>query len=96
MCEITRRRAYRAASWGILADPDPAVRKSNRREGFGALEHLTVGRYGEPPEDPLLLFSVLYAAAIPSYIAFNGDLALELAAWAFSAASPRARSLVAR
>jgi hypothetical protein len=63
--EITRRRAYRAASRGILADPDPAVRKSNRREGFGALEHLTVGRYGEPPEDPLLLFSVLYAAAIP-------------------------------
>ena len=86
-----------AASWGILADPDPAVRKSNRREGFGALEHLTVGRYGEPPEDPLLLFSVLYAAAIPElYRAFNGDLALELAACAFSAASPRPRSLVAR
>jgi class 3 adenylate cyclase/predicted ATPase len=28
---------------------------------------------GEPPEDPLLLFSVLYSLAIANQIAFNGD-----------------------
>jgi predicted ATPase len=35
---------------------------------------------GEPPEDPLLLFSVLYGAGIASFVAFNGDLAREFAA----------------
>jgi tetratricopeptide (TPR) repeat protein len=35
---------------------------------------------GEPPEDPLLLFSVLYGAGIASFVAFNGDLAGEFAA----------------
>ena len=35
---------------------------------------------GEPPEDPLLLFSVLYGAWGASYIAFNGDLMRNLAA----------------
>ena len=54
-----------------------------------------MGRYGEPPEDPLLLFSVLYAAAIPSYIAFNGDLALELAAQ-FLALAEKQKALVPR
>jgi class 3 adenylate cyclase/predicted ATPase len=34
---------------------------------------------GEPPEDPLLLFSVLYGFCIASYVAFNGDLMRELA-----------------
>jgi predicted ATPase len=33
---------------------------------------------GEPPEDPLLLFSVLYGFCIASYVAFNGDLMREL------------------
>ena len=28
---------------------------------------------GEPPEDPLLLFSVLYGFWVASYVAFNGD-----------------------
>ena len=28
---------------------------------------------GEPPEDPLLLFSVLYGFWVANYIAFNGD-----------------------
>ena len=28
---------------------------------------------GEPPEDPLLLFSVLYGAWAATYVAFNGD-----------------------
>ncbi|HWX35738.1 MAG TPA: hypothetical protein VNZ53_51000 [Steroidobacteraceae bacterium] len=35
--------------------------------------------FGEPPEDPLLLFSVLYALWIASFVAFNGDVVRELA-----------------
>jgi predicted ATPase len=34
---------------------------------------------GEPPEDPLLLFSVLYAFWIGNVVAFRGDVARELA-----------------
>jgi predicted ATPase len=34
---------------------------------------------GEPPEDPLLLFSVLYGFWVASYVAFNGDEGRELA-----------------
>ena len=35
---------------------------------------------GEPPEDPLLLFSVLYGVWVANYVAFNGDVVRELAA----------------
>jgi hypothetical protein len=35
---------------------------------------------GEPPEDPLLLFSVLYGFWVANYVAFNGDVSRELAA----------------
>jgi predicted ATPase len=35
---------------------------------------------GEPPEDPLLLFSVLYGVWAASYVAFNGDVMRNLAA----------------
>jgi hypothetical protein len=34
---------------------------------------------GEPLEDPLLLFSVLYGGWAASYVAFNGDVTCELA-----------------
>jgi class 3 adenylate cyclase/predicted ATPase len=34
---------------------------------------------GEPPEDPLLLFSVLYSFWTASFVAFNGDAVRELA-----------------
>jgi predicted ATPase/class 3 adenylate cyclase len=34
---------------------------------------------GESPEDPLLLFSVLYGLWVANLVAFNGDVALELA-----------------
>jgi tetratricopeptide (TPR) repeat protein len=34
---------------------------------------------GEPPEDSLLLFSVLYSLCIANYVAFNGDVMCELA-----------------
>ena len=36
--------------------------------------------HGEHPEDPLLLFSVLYGILIANYVAFNGDVVRELAA----------------
>jgi predicted ATPase len=36
--------------------------------------------FGEPPEDPLLLFVVLYGFWAANYIAFNGDVARDLAA----------------
>jgi len=35
---------------------------------------------GESPEDPLLLFSVLYAFWVANYVAFNGDAMRDLAA----------------
>jgi hypothetical protein len=35
---------------------------------------------GEPPEDPLLLFSVLYGVWVASFNTFNGDVVCELAA----------------
>src|SRR5262249_22131319 len=34
---------------------------------------------GEPPEDPLLLFSVLYGLWVANLVAFNGDVMRELA-----------------
>ena len=36
--------------------------------------------FGEPPEDPLLLFSALYGFWIASHVAFNGNIVRELAA----------------
>ena len=35
---------------------------------------------GEPPEDPLLLFSALYGFWLANYVAFNGDVVRDLAA----------------
>jgi predicted ATPase len=35
---------------------------------------------GEPPDEPLLLFEVLYAFWITNYVAFNGDVCRDLAA----------------
>ena len=35
---------------------------------------------GEPPEDPLLLFAVLYCVCATSFVAFNGDALRDLAA----------------
>ena len=35
---------------------------------------------GEPPEDPLLLFSVLYGFWVANFMAFNGDVMRDLAA----------------
>ena len=35
---------------------------------------------GEPPQDPLLLFSVLYGFCVVNFVAFNGDVLRDLAA----------------
>ena len=35
---------------------------------------------GDPPEDPLVLFSVLYSTCVTNYMAFNGDALRELSA----------------
>jgi hypothetical protein len=35
---------------------------------------------GEPPEDPLLMLSVLYSSSVVTFVAFNGDVLRELAA----------------
>jgi hypothetical protein len=35
---------------------------------------------GEPPEDPLLILSVLYRSSVVTFVAFNGDVLRELAA----------------
>jgi predicted ATPase len=35
---------------------------------------------GEPPEDPLLLFSVLFSIWVANFVAFNGDMVRKLAA----------------
>ena len=37
------------------------------------------GALGEPPEDPLLLFSVLWGFWVANYAAFKGDVVHELA-----------------
>ena len=38
-----------------------------------------ISAYGEPPEDPLLLFSVLYSFWVANFVAFDGDAIRELA-----------------
>ena len=49
---------------------------------------------GEPPEDPLLLFSVLYGFWVANYVAFNGDAvsSLRLSSWR----SPRSKARQSR
>ena len=46
---------------------------------------------GEPPEDPLLLFSVLYGFWVANYVAFNGDALRELAAQFLALAEKQGR-----
>jgi predicted ATPase len=44
---------------------------------------------GEPPEDPLLLFSVLYGLCVVNFVAFNGDAMREAAAQFLTLAEKR-------
>ncbi|HZZ23318.1 MAG TPA: adenylate/guanylate cyclase domain-containing protein [Roseiarcus sp.] len=48
---------------------------------------------GEPPEDPLLLFSVLYGFWVANYVAFNGDVMRELAAQFLSLAETQSATV---
>jgi tetratricopeptide (TPR) repeat protein len=48
---------------------------------------------GEPPEDPLLLFSVLWGSWVANYVAFNGEVIRELAAQFLSLAEKQAATI---
>ena len=56
------------------AAPEPKAAVEQARQFIERAEAL-----GEPPEDPLLLFSALYGVWAASYVAFNGDVTRELA-----------------
>jgi class 3 adenylate cyclase/predicted ATPase len=56
------------------AAPEPKAAVERARQFIERAEAL-----GEPPEDPLLLFSVLYGAWAASFVAFNGDVTGDLA-----------------
>ena len=53
--------------------------KPKRRWSKRALLDRTGRSAREPPEDPLLLFSVLYGFWVANYVGFNGDAVRELA-----------------
>ena len=46
---------------------------------------------GEPPDDPLLLFSVLFGFWVANYVAFNGEVCRELAAQFLALAQKKGR-----
>jgi tetratricopeptide (TPR) repeat protein len=48
---------------------------------------------GEPPEDPLLLFSVLWGSWVANFVAFNGEVIRELAAQFLSLAEKQAATI---
>jgi hypothetical protein len=48
---------------------------------------------GEPPEDPLLLFSVLYSFWVANNVAFNGDVLRELAGQFLALAEKKAATV---
>jgi class 3 adenylate cyclase/predicted ATPase len=56
------------------AAPEPKAAVEQARQFIEGAEAL-----GEPPEDPLLLFSVLYGGWAASYVAFDEDVTCELA-----------------
>jgi class 3 adenylate cyclase/predicted ATPase len=57
------------------AAPEPKAAVEQARQFIERAEAL-----GDTPEDPLLLFSVLYGAWAANYVAFSGDVTCELAA----------------
>src|SRR5262245_40953533 len=56
------------------AAPEPKAAVERARQFIERAEAL-----GEPPEDPLLLYSVLYGVWAASFVAFNGDVTRDLA-----------------
>jgi predicted ATPase len=69
------------------AAPEPKAAVEQARQFIERAEAL-----GEPPEDPLLLFSVLYGVWAANYVAFNGDVTRELA-WQFLAIAEKRREI---
>ena len=87
------RGTIRLASGDPLAKPliDPNITPLFHLNGYAAPETKAAAEranllieqakaLGEPVEDPLLLFAVLYGVWVANYIAFNGAAMLELAA----------------
>jgi tetratricopeptide (TPR) repeat protein len=72
------------------AAPEPKAAVEQARQFIERAEAL-----GEPPEDPLLLFSVLYGVWAASYVAFNGDVTCELASQ-FAALAEKQEQIVPR
>ncbi len=67
---------------------------SETRSAFDQARSLIerVEALGESPEDPLLLFSVLYGFWVANFVAFNGEALLELAAQFLALAEKQAAS----
>jgi hypothetical protein len=63
-----------------LAAPDPFTICHQERVVHPFKAPVIAPSLGEPPEDPLLLFSVLCAVWVASYVAFNGDVIRDLGA----------------
>ena len=70
------------------AAPEPKAAVEQARQFIEQAETL-----GEPPEDPLLLFSVLYGVWAANYVAFNGDVTCELASQFLALAEKQGRSV---
>jgi class 3 adenylate cyclase/predicted ATPase len=70
------------------AAPEPRAAVEQARQFIERAEAL-----GEPPEDPLLLFSVLYGVWAASYVAFNGDVTRELASQFMALAEKQRQSV---
>jgi predicted ATPase len=66
------------------AAPEPMAAVEQARQFIERAEAL-----GEPPEDPLLLFSVLYGVWAANYVAFNGEVTRELASQFLALAEKR-------
>jgi predicted ATPase len=66
------------------AAPEPKAAVEQARQFIERAEAL-----GEIPEDPLLLFSVLYGVWAANYVAFNGDVTRELASQFLAIAEKR-------
>jgi class 3 adenylate cyclase/predicted ATPase len=70
------------------AAPEPKAAVEQARQFIERAEAL-----GEPPEDPLLLFSVLYGVWAASYVAFHGEVVRELSSQ-FVALAEKQRQIV--
>jgi class 3 adenylate cyclase/predicted ATPase len=77
-------RRLQIAFQGALITPLTHVRGYTAPETRAATEQTRVlienaQALGEPPEDPLMLFSILYSVWVANTVAFNGDILLTLA-----------------